>query len=1345
MKSYNIGLDIGTNSVGWAVVEEDTQKIIKKAKKALWGVRLFDEATTAANRRSSRSTRRRYDRRRKRLELLQKEFKEEMNKVDPSFFTKLKESKYNKNDVENKSIVISKEEQRKINVYNKKYPTIYHLRKHLIEDKEKEDIRLVYLAVHHIIKYRGNFLYNSENFNINNLNIEERLKEVFSMLIELGSNLDIPENYDEVLNLKRISNIIINPSKNDVRVDLKKELEKISSNKKFINEFIKMIVGNKFNVKDLLMLDEIEKKTISFDDSNYEKEYDELQDILGDSIEIINAFKQLYDSVFLKKIFKGSNNTSLSALMVEKYDIHKEDLRLLKDLLNTDRKIYNDVFRNRDKKCLYEKYIHNELSYEDFRKDLLKYLEKIFDSLKNVELIERYNQNKLRIENGDFLPRITETENSRYPYQLNKDELIKIIENQGKYYPFLLEKVSNTYKIVKLLEFRIPYYVGPLNTTTNLKNIKNSNAWLVKKVDNIKITPYNFDEIVDKSATAEQFIKRMISHCTYLLNEYALPNNSILYSKYKVMNELKQIKVNGEKIENGIQHKIIKELFEKTSGTITDTKFKMYLYSSTDFDMYNGDINVTGYSADGKFANNLQSYIDFFSENGIFSGTEYKEDDAEKIIEWITIFDDKDILEDKIRKEYTALSNKQIKQIIDKKYSGWGNLSNKLLTTKYYKDKETGIKKSIIDLMYETDKNFMQIINDDEYGFQSMIKENNILDEDEKITYDLVKNLATSPATKRGIYQALKVVDELVKYIGYEPKNIVIEMARSEDKKERKDDRKKYLLKLYEKFKDEIKNYNKLISEMKDYEKIDTQRLFLYFIQEGKCLYTGTPLNIEDLNKYEIDHIIPRTLIKDDSLDNKALVLKECNQIKKAALVLPSEYRTSQNVVWWTHLRKIGLMSASKFYKLTRKTYSDEDIQGFINRQLVETRQITKHVANILNNYYKNTKIVYLKANLSHNYRERYELFKFREINDYHHAHDAYLAAVLGEYKEKYMKRKLNYKMVTELNNRLKELGNYNKLKYGYVINSLDNDVNDIVNELSQNFVNEETGEILFDAGKFNKIVEDTLYRNDILVSKKTEIRTGEFYNQTKQSKGKKGVPLKANMPTEMYGSYTSLNPAYAIMLNYTKKGKEVRRMVGFPIYLKNRKETEVSEYYRKLFDLEKDDLIRIENIKIPFYSYLIWNDQLCYLVGASDKVEVCNAKQFKYNKEFLKTHKKALNEVFNKRESNYEEYQNDLDEIITYIVDKIENDYKLFENLIPELKRIVNYKNYENFTAEEKVNIIKQLTKLLNCKSDNANFKTLSEKYSSAFGKKNGRIIETTKINSFSTTGIFCGKEKQV
>ena len=55
LKKYNIGLDIGTNSVGWAVVEAGTQKIIRKGRgkdtKRLWGVRLFDSANTAAERR----------------------------------------------------------------------------------------------------------------------------------------------------------------------------------------------------------------------------------------------------------------------------------------------------------------------------------------------------------------------------------------------------------------------------------------------------------------------------------------------------------------------------------------------------------------------------------------------------------------------------------------------------------------------------------------------------------------------------------------------------------------------------------------------------------------------------------------------------------------------------------------------------------------------------------------------------------------------------------------------------------------------------------------------------------------------------------------------------------------------------------------------------------------------------------------------------------------------------------------------------------------------------------------------------------------------------------------------
>ena len=177
-KKYNIGLDIGTTSVGWAVVESDTQKIIRKGKKknrkALWGVRLFEEASTSQNRRAFRSSRRRYDRRRTRIKLLQEEFKSEINKVDNTFFKKLEESKYHEDDQANKTILLSANEKNKIKEYNDNYKTIYHLRNRLINDHSKEDIRLVYLAIHHIIKYRGNFLYSGDNFNVNNLNITVR-------------------------------------------------------------------------------------------------------------------------------------------------------------------------------------------------------------------------------------------------------------------------------------------------------------------------------------------------------------------------------------------------------------------------------------------------------------------------------------------------------------------------------------------------------------------------------------------------------------------------------------------------------------------------------------------------------------------------------------------------------------------------------------------------------------------------------------------------------------------------------------------------------------------------------------------------------------------------------------------------------------------------------------------------------------------------------------------------------------------------------------------------------------------------------------------------------------------
>ncbi len=163
-KEYFLGLDIGTSSLGWAVTDTD-YKILRAKGKNLIGVRLFEEGKTAEERRLFRSSRRRTARRKERIKLLQELFAEEINKIDPTFFQRLKESKYYLEDKTDKDcpFALFNDEGFTDKEYHEKYPTIYHLRKDLIESDEKKDIRLIYLAIHNIIKNRGHFLLGDKN------------------------------------------------------------------------------------------------------------------------------------------------------------------------------------------------------------------------------------------------------------------------------------------------------------------------------------------------------------------------------------------------------------------------------------------------------------------------------------------------------------------------------------------------------------------------------------------------------------------------------------------------------------------------------------------------------------------------------------------------------------------------------------------------------------------------------------------------------------------------------------------------------------------------------------------------------------------------------------------------------------------------------------------------------------------------------------------------------------------------------------------------------------------------------------------------------------------------------
>ena len=99
--NFFLGLDIGTNSVGWAVTDEN-YKLKKFRSNLMWGVNLFDEAPQSAERRSFRTARRRGDRKKQRIDLLKEFFAADIAAIDPSFFLRLKESSLMPEDAQNR-------------------------------------------------------------------------------------------------------------------------------------------------------------------------------------------------------------------------------------------------------------------------------------------------------------------------------------------------------------------------------------------------------------------------------------------------------------------------------------------------------------------------------------------------------------------------------------------------------------------------------------------------------------------------------------------------------------------------------------------------------------------------------------------------------------------------------------------------------------------------------------------------------------------------------------------------------------------------------------------------------------------------------------------------------------------------------------------------------------------------------------------------------------------------------------------------------------------------------------------------------------------------------------------
>lgn len=1338
--TYNISLDIGTNSVGWSV-DDDNFKLHKFRKKNMWGSVLFDNGNTAKNRRVSRNSRRRINRRKKRIIFLQNMLAPMVLAKDDAFFLRLKESFLHNEDrcLTNTKGNLFVNTGMNEKEYYKKFPTIYHLRKYLMESDEKVDERLVYLAIHHIIKYRGNFLHEGKDFSEISSNINEEIDKLIKGLRD-HCNVDLQIAVNK---LKEV--LKSNDKSKKKKVEDLLLLAQDKSYKAILTNVFKCMNGLSFEVNKIFEDDIEEKEVFKLSDDDAEEKLSILEDVLQEKFIIIEKCKLIYNWIQLsdvlsidKFMLSNSNNditseenTSISSAMVNRYNKYKDDLKILKKFIieKCDRSTYVKLFKEKDNGSyyLYEKNkdkskngkSESKIFYDNITKALGEYeIDDIYDKYRKYILTE--------IEKESFLKKINIKDNSAIPYQLNENELKIILAKQGKYYPILNEQAD---KIIKLLNFRIPYYVGPLTD----KRDQSPFAWMVKNpgYEGEHIYPWNFEEVVNIHESAEKFITNMTNKCTYLPMEDVIPKYSLLYSDYMFYNEINKVRVAGDLLDSYFKEKIRCELFLR-KNVVKESDIEAWAKKNL---IKKG--SITGLQGNKQALSTLKSYNDFTKILGAIN--EKNIPMIEKIIYWLTIFEDRKIVSEKIENEYIKkglITKEQKDKILRLKYKGWSRLSKKLLVdiTVQYKN---NLKQSIIDTLRITNLNFMQIINTKKLGFSKKIKEINKKEVDIDISYNgLVKDIQGSPSIKKGIWQSLKIVDEIIRIMGCPPKSIFLEMARSNEDSKRSVPKIEKVKKLLSDSQSNIENKKDLLKEFKNIKDLNL-RQYLYFIQHGKCMYSMESLDFDNLHQYEVDHILPQCYIKDDSIDNMVLVKKSLNQNKSGSLrpldIVPIEKRNTIKY-WWSILFENKFLSYKKYQNLKRETdfYENEKV-NFINRQLVEQRQIAKHVVEILNSCYEknNVNIVLVKAALVSELRELLEIPKIRELNDYHHARDAFLTSVIGSYMiKRYPKLEDEFYLKGYLKSAFK-----NK-KWSFLLG-----------EFINYYKNDE------DAFEWNPqekipLIKKQINYKDVFINKKVEKMKGQMFKITMNPKLKNGkdaeskIPLKSKKDTNLgyldvmkYGYYEGVESAYCTLVKYTIKKKEVMELVSVPIMIDSiigKSKEKLIQYVKNKLNIEEVTILRE---KVYKYQKFEIDEGVFYLASAS---EWHNAKQLVLSEYDEKLLYKIITSKFNKNDNK--------DEILDYayrtIIEKVMNNFVIFKD---KMQKVLDQREkFESLEIDKKCELIRELIKLTKANGEYPALGLigLSKERFGRIYKKSTRFSEIKFIDS-SVTGLFFKKER--
>lgn len=501
----------------------------------------------------------------------------------------------------------------------------------------------------------------------------------------------------------------------------------------------------------------------------------------------------------------------------------------------------------------------------------------------------------------------------------------------------------------------------------------------------------NFDEGPGgKSPYGGNMIEKMLGHCTFEKDEPRAAKGSYSAEYFRLLqdvNHLRLVKNNGESSALTAEQKqiYIDLVMKSAAASYAQLRKKLELSNDVSF-------NMLRYGSDeiGKVERKKLGHMKFYHEMRKALNTVQK--DAISTVSWEQRDEIARILlcyksDDKRKAQLEKLDipHEFIPALLTLSTSKTAHLSAKAL-------------RKLIPYL-EKDMTYAEACKEVYGEHKSSITKKNKLS-----LFDIEP--INNPVVRRAVSQTIRVINAVVREYGA-PEVVRVELAREMGKPY---DVRTQITKKQEANAKKNEEVKQKIREIKGLEPTgqDIVKFKLFQDQKGVCLYSGQSLDMTRLFEagyVDVDHIIPYSISFDDSYTNKVLVRSPENRQKGNRI--PADYFKSDPARWqrFETLVNTRVHNWKKKRNLLTQALSEEQKNGFKQRNLVDTQYIARVMYNLINDhlqfaetgkYDKKRRTQAVNGAITAHVRKRLGIQKIREDGDLHHAVDAAVVACVS-------------------------------------------------------------------------------------------------------------------------------------------------------------------------------------------------------------------------------------------------------------------------------------------------------------------------------------------------------------